>query len=327
MNPSAIWVIVEYEDGVVRPSVMEVLSEGRVIADKLGKELVAVILGEDIDVVLEKISGHPDTILNLYAPLLSTYNMYGYVDAICSIAKELEPYMIIAPSSLITMEFMPRLSFKLGTGMVSDVVKIWVDDENNLRVLRPIHGGRVFVEMEAQGEPPYILTTRPRSFEKKEGDKVSNLEKMEVSLDESSYPIKLVSKERRSLETIDLTEADIVVSGGRGLKAQENFSMIEELAALLGGAVGASRAVVDSKWRPHEEQVGKSGKSVAPELYMAIGISGAIHHIMGMDSSKYVIAINSDPDAPIFQHADYGVVDDLFAVVPALIKEIKNSGE
>ena len=188
---------------------------------------------------------------------------------------------------------------------------------------RPIHGGRVLARLKFLSARPMILSVRPKAFCLLQGDRQAKVERIQPALKPHLIRTRVMDRSLHQGERIELTEADVVISGGRGMKRPENFSLLENLAGLLKGAVGASRAVVDSQWRPQEEQVGKSGKTVSPDLYIACGISGAIHHIMGMDTSKVVVAINQDANALIFEYSDYGIVDDLFQVIPALIEEIK----
>ena len=189
--------------------------------------------------------------------------------------------------------------------------------------VRPIYGGKVLTEV-SPAAYPVIVTTRPNTFPVAEAaGGAGTLVEKQAGLDASAMHTKVLRVEQKQAGKVDLTEADTIVSGGRGLKAPENFALIEELAAVLGGAVGATRSVVDAGWRDVEDQVGKSGKTVSPKLYIAIGISGAIHHIMGMDTSKLVLAVNRDPNAIIFQYANYGIVGDLFEVVPAMTAELK----
>ena len=326
MSEGAVWVLVEHEDGKEKSVVHELLSQGRVVADRLGRELQAVLLGQDLEGLCERLQGHPDRILWVKDDSLSPYSAGGYVRAIHQLALQRRPLIILGSSSLRSLDFMPRLAARLGVGMASEVTGLEVTEGGAVRIRRPIHGGRLYAEMEPGGPPPHVLAVRPRSFGAMPGERRAWVEVIPWAIPGEEIRTRQVRKVARpDGGATDLAEARIVVSGGRGMKGPENFTLLEELAQLLGAAVGASRAVVDSKWRPTGDQVGKSGKTVSPDLYMAFGISGAVHHIMGMDTSKCVVAVNNDPKAPIFQVADYGVVDDLFQLLPALIEEIKRA--
>jgi len=191
-----------------------------------------------------------------------------------------------------------------------------------MKVIRPVHGGRALSEVSFASYPA-IVTTRPNSFPiEPSGSAPGEFVEKELGIS-AEVRTKVVRVEEVTKGKVDVTEADVIVTGGRGLKGPENFAMLEELATLLGGVVGATRSVVDAKWRDQEDQVGKSGKTVAPKLYIAVGLSGAIHHIMGMDTSKVIVAINKDENANIFNYADYGIVGDLFEVIPAMTEDIK----
>ena len=216
-----------------------------------------------------------------------------------------------------------RLAARLGAGMAQDCIEFSIED-SNLVAKRPIYAGKAYATVTFKGSPQ-IATARPNVFELNEPDESRSAEVIdaEFSLDDSQLKTRVAEFIQEAGGKVDLTEAEKIVSGGRGMKGPENYKILEELADLIDATVGASRSAVDSGWRPHSDQVGQTGKVVSPNLYIACGISGAIQHLAGMSTSKYIVAINKDPDAPIFQKADYGVVGDLFDVVPALTEEIK----
>lgn len=325
---SGIWVVVEHDEGEPRNVSLEILSGARSLVDHIGQELTALFLGDRIEGASQKLQGLPDRVLLMEDPLLADYTSDGYVTVIADLAQKGMPLAIMGGATLIGRDFLPRLAARLETGIASEVTGIEIGEDGSIMTERPIHGGRVLVHQHCPDRMPQVISVRPRTFQISEGSREAKVEMVSPDLDPEEIRVERMKKVIEKGHALDLTEADVVVSGGRGMKGPENFHLLEQLAGRLGGVVGASRSVVDSKWRPQEEQVGKSGKTVSPNLYIACGISGAVHHIMGMDSSKVVVAINQDQGAPIFSHADYGIVDDLFQVLPIIIDELgKNSGK
>lgn len=326
MERGGIWVWTEHHEGAERPVVHELLSRARQLADRFGKELVALIAGNNAEKASARIKGHPDTILLLEGDPSWAPESSHYLAALEGLCRRLEPSLILAPNTVRTMDWMPALAARLQRGMVSEVTALELTEDARARVTRPIHGGRFLVELEAEGPPPHLVAVRPRAFARVPGEREGRLEKLPVEAAEGTRAPEPLERSAQAAEGPDLAEASIVVAGGRGMGGPDGFSMLEELARLLGGAVGASRSVVDSGWRPASEQVGKSGKTVSADLYMAFGISGAVHHVMGMDTSRTVVAVNRDPNALIFQHSDYGVVDDIQEFLPMLIRQLKAEG-
>jgi electron transfer flavoprotein alpha subunit len=262
-----------------------------------------------------------DRLVNFTDAALQNYTAEGFALALANHARTIDPKLILAGATPIGRDFLPRVAVLLGVGIASDVTAIrW--EEEPMKVIRPVHGGRALSEVSFANYPA-IVTTRPNSFPiEPSGGAPGEFVERELGIS-GEVRTKVVRIGEVTKGKVDVTEADVIVTGGRGLKAPENFAMLEELATLLGGVVGATRSVVDAKWRDQEDQVGKSGKTVSPKLYIAVGLSGAIHHIMGMDTSKVIVAINKDPNATIFDYADYGIVGDLFEVLPAMTEDIK----
>ena len=317
-----ILVFVETKGDEAKKASLEVLSEGRRLAQSGRFKVEAAVLGPLSGKLAEKLLALTETLVHIDDPLLESYTPEAYAAAFAGYAKEANPKIIVAGATQTGRDFLPRVAVLLGCGIVSDVTAAaW--DTDPMSFVRPIYGGKVLTEV-SPAAYPVIVTTRPNTFPVAEaaGGAGTLIEK-QAGLDASAMHTKVLRVEQKQAGKVDLTEADTIVSGGRGLKAPENFALIEELAAVLGGTVGATRSVVDAGWRDVEDQVGKSGKTVSPKLYIAIGISGAIHHIMGMDTSKLVLAVNKDPNAIIFQYANYGIVGDLFEVVPAMTAELK----
>jgi len=320
-----VMTIVEQRDGEIRKISYELVSEGRRLADSLGQDVTAILLGSNIK---EKAStlGHygADRVLVADDLRLETYTTEAYVSVIAELVKASDPAILLIGASVQGRDLAARLSARLRVGMAQDCVSFSIED-GNLVAIRPIYAGKVYAKVTFSNSWPQTATTRPNVMTLNEPDTSKSAETIDAtfSLDDSALKTKLVDVMKDERGKVDLTEADKIVSGGRGMKGPENYKILEELADLIKATVGASRSAVDAGWRPHADQVGQTGKVVSPNLYIACGISGAIQHVAGMSTSKFIVAINKDPDAPIFQKADYGVVDDLFKVVPVLTEEIK----
>lgn len=320
-----VMTIAEQRDGEIRKVSYEVVSEGRRLADSLGQELTTLLLGSGIKDKAPTF-GHygADKVLVADDPRLETYTTDAYVAVISELVKANDPAILILGASVQGRDLSARLSARLGVGMAQDCTVFSIED-GNLVAIRPIYAGKAYAKMSFNDSWPQMATARPNVMTLNEPDESKSAEIIDAtfSLDDGSLKTKVVDTVKDESGKVDLTEADIIVSGGRGMKGPENYNILEELANVIGATVGASRSAVDAGWRPHTDQVGQTGKVVSPNLYIACGISGAIQHLAGMSTSKVIVAINRDPDAPIFQKADYGVVDDLFKVVPPLTEEIK----
>ena len=320
-----VMAIAEQRDGEIRKVSYEVVSEGRRLADFLGQNLTAILLGSNIR---DKAStfGHygANCVLVADDPRLETYTTDAYVSVIAQLVKANDPAILLLGASAGGKDLAARLSARLGVGMAQDCMVFSIEDEN-LVAVRPIYAGKAYVKVTFSDSWPQMASARPNvmTLNKPDTSKSAEIIDATFSLDDSTLKTKVIDVTRDEGGKIDLTESDKIVSGGRGMKGPENYNILEKLADLIGATVGASRSAVDAGWRPHTEQVGQTGKVVSPNLYIACGISGAIQHLAGMGTSRLIVAINKDPDAPIFQKADYGVVDDLFEVVPALTEEIK----
>lgn len=323
-----ILVIVEHRDGVLQRPSLEVLGEAKRLAEQLNnKETAVILLGWQLDSLGTELNRYgPDKIFALQNEMLKDYTAEGYTEAILKLLSTLqhyEPWTMLLSATSQGKDLAPRLASKLNAGLAQDCIKIEKGETGELIFIRPVYAGKLVAKVVIRSKNS-IATLRPKLFESPAPD--NSKEAVIVKDDIKIEPIKTTVKGliKDSQKKLDVSEADIIVSGGRGMKAPENFALLEELAKILGGAVGASRAAVDAGWRPHPDQVGQTGKVVTPKVYIACGISGAIQHLVGMSSSKCIVAINKDPNAPIFKKADYGIVGDLFEIVPALIKEIKS---
>lgn len=309
-----VLVIAEQVEGVFRKVTFEALSAAR----KLGADVNAVVLGSGIEEAAAELGKFGAAkILAADDAALADYTVDAYTNVLAEVISQARPAVVILGATTQGKELAGRLSARLDAGLATDCVALKMED-GQITATRSIYGGKVLADVTLIGEP-VIVALRPNIIAAEEAPAAGVVEKVAVNVGE--VRTRVISKQ---LETgkIDLTEAEVVVSGGRGMGGSD-FSIIEALAEPLGAAVGASRSAVDEGWRSAADQVGQTGKTVSPNLYIACGISGAIQHLAGMSSSKVIVAINKDPDAPIFQKADYGVVADLFDVVPALTEEVK----
>lgn len=324
---SGVWVYAEQRDGVIAPVVLELLGKARELADDLQAELSAVLLGHEIGhLTSELIAYGADKVVVVDDPALKHFQDEPYAKAVSEMIEKHKPAVVLAGATVIGRSFIPRVAIDVHTGLTADCTGLGIDPENgNLQQTRPAFGGNIMATILTPNHRPQMATVRHRVFDPLlKDDNRSGIvveENVNFDLDETGTQWLGFDKEKTTL--VNLAEANIIVSGGRGLKEAKNFSMLEELAEAVDGAVGASRAAVDAEWIAYAHQVGQTGKTVKPNIYIACGISGAIQHLAGMSSSDYIIAINKDPDAPIFKAADLGIVGDLFEIVPKLAKRIK----
>ena len=317
-----ILVVAEHREGTLRKVSFEMLGEGTRLAEKMGCAVEAALLGSGV-------AGMADTLAHYGAskvyladdPALERYSSEGYTAVLARLIKDIEPAVVFIAASSRGKDLAPRLATRLGVALASDCTGFDVAD-GRLHIIRPIFAGKAIATV-VEKSTPQMATVRPNVLEPLEPDTSKTADVEAIPVEVGDIRAKVVDLVKTAGERVDLTEAQIIVSGGRGMKGPENFKLLEELAAVLGAAVGASRAAVDAGWIDHSHQVGQTGKTVTPNLYIACGISGAIQHLAGMRTSKYIVAINKDPDAPIFQVADYGIVGDLFEVVPVLTQEFK----
>jgi len=317
-----ILAFIETKDGEPRKVSLELLSEGRKLAREGRFVLEAVAFGKVSETAKEKVCAYADRFVHITDPVLDLYTAEGYALALCRHAEATKPAVILAGATRIGRDFLPRTAVLLKTGIASDVTEIR-RSEDSIKVIRPMYGGKVLAEVSFTSAPA-IITVRPNSFGVEAPDgKAGEYTQSRLDIPPGDIRTQVKGVEGATRSKADLTEADLIVSGGRGLKSAENFKLIEDMAEVIGATVGATRSVVDAKWRDQEDQVGKSGKTVSPKLYIAAGISGAIHHIMGMDTSKVVLAINKDPNAIIFNYADYGIAGDALEILPLMTEELK----
>jgi electron transfer flavoprotein alpha subunit len=319
-----ILVYIEVREGKVKKSSLEVLSEAKRRADELGQEVVAVLVGHGLEPLAPEVSQYgAKKIIVLDNPLLSSYSPSGYAHALTELCQELVPKAIFFTGTSMGKDLAPRLAAKLGVSLASDCIQTAVNDDN-LEVVRPIYAGKAFATFRFKSSP-IMASLRPNVFPLgTPGDGQGDAEKRDVVIPEDQVKDHVEEVLKEEGAELDVTEAEIIVTGGRGLKGPENFDLLRELTRILPhSAVGASRSAVDAGWIDHQHQVGQTGKTVSPNLYLAFGVSGAIQHLAGMSSSKVIVAVNKDAEAPIFKVADFGVVGDLFQVLPPFKEELK----
>ncbi|MFQ5594288.1 MAG: electron transfer flavoprotein subunit alpha/FixB family protein [Anaerolineae bacterium] len=318
-----ILVIAEQRDGELKKVTFEILGKAQALAAELGGQAAAVVLGNGVADTAGTLAQYGAG--KVYVgddPALDAYSPDGWASVIAELAGRTEPAAILGPATSFGKDLLPRVAAKLGAGVASDVTGLEVSD-GRLLIKRPIYAGKAIATVRVNTDPQ-VATVRPNTFPVRDPDAGANADV--EALDLAGYEALAVATDVVTAggEKLDVAEAEIIVSGGRGMGGPENYHILEELAAILPNAgVGASRASVDAGWRPHADQVGQTGKTVSPNLYIACGISGAVQHLAGMKTSKYIVAINKDQEAPIFKVADYGIVADLFDVVPKLTEEVK----
>lgn len=317
-----VWIVAELREGAFRKVSYELASTARKLADALGSTVSAVVLGSGVEGIAGQLGKYGvDKVFVADNAALEPYTTDAHAAAVAKVVKENDPAILLFAASAQGKDLSARVVGKLATGMASDCTDIKIAD-GKMVATRPMYAGKCYGEVVVSGSPQ-VASLRPNVFPVVENAKAGEVVKFDAALDAAALKTKVVDVQKDTSGAIDVSEANIIVSGGRGMKGPENYVILEELAGVLKGAVGASRAAVDAGWRPLKDQVGQTGKTVSPNLYIACGISGAIQHLAGMSSSKYIVAINKDAEAPIFQKADYGIVDDLFKVVPEVTKECK----
>ncbi len=328
---SGVWTFAEQRDGKLTRVARQLVGKARQLADILGVRVETVLLGHKIaDLAQELIQCGADNVYLIDHPLLENYQTDLYTKAIYDLTMEKKPEIFIFGATHMGRDLAPRLAQRITTGLTADCTELTIDEvERLLLQTRPAFGGNIMATITCKNHRPQMATVRPGVFREPEKDptRKGNVINITPEISESNILTHLVKFLKLEKRIVKLEEAEVIVSGGRGLKKPENFSLIQELADLLGGEVGASRAAVDAGWISKDHQVGQTGKTVSPKLYIACGISGAIQHRAGMQTSETIVAINKDPEAPIFKIADIGLVGDLFKVVPKLISVLKAKKE
>ena len=317
-----ILAFAEQRNGQFKKTAFEIVKAAKIIADQLNAEVVAVVVGNSIASIAAQLGGYgASKVIAVEDARLELYSTTAYSKIVAEIAQQESAEIVLFPASELGKDIAPRVAVKLQAGLAAGCTALTVEN-GTIKATRPVYAGKGLIDVTVTTGTK-IFTLRPNVFTAGDSNgSTAAVETRKIELSDSDFGA-MVKEVKAASGKKDVTEADIIVSGGRGLKGPEHFAMIEALADSFGGAVGASRAVVDAGWRPHDEQVGQTGKTVSPTLYVAVAISGAVQHLAGMSSSKYIVAINKDKDAPIFSVADYGIVGDAFEIVPAITAEIK----
>jgi len=322
-----IWVFIEQKNGKVQSISYELLGKAQDLAKKLGSQVSGVLIGNNMDDQLDEIIWHgADNIYLVEAPEIANFQDEPYTNILVELIKKHKPEILLSGATSIGRSLIARVAIKHKTGLTADCTGLDIDqDKKILLQTRPAFGGNIMATIICPNYRPQMSTVRHKVFQPIAADKHRKgkiiREKFDLSMYTSRTKLIDIVEEIESL--VNIAEADIIVSGGRGMGGPENFKLLEELAHVIGGAVGASRAAIDSGWMPYSHQVGQTGRTVAPKIYIACGISGQIQHIVGMSSSKIIVAINKDPEAPIFKYATYGIVGDVLKIVPELTKKFK----
>jgi len=324
--PNEIWVFAEQQDGKVRKVAFELLSACMEFSKKTRQEVSAILLGSRLHDGIKSLTPFVDKIYCVDDPNLMPYTSDAYLTNMAPLVKEHQPSVLLGGATSTGKDLFPRLAMHLQTGYTPDCIDVSMGEDGRLVATRPLFGGKVFAEMTFSGAKPQMATVRNNTFIVNDNpSKSAKVISVTPRTDLSSLKKKVIGLEKAAGTKLDITEADIVVAAGRGIKGPQHFKLMEDLADVLNASVGTSRAVVDEGWRDVKDQIGKSGKNISAKLYMAFGISGAIHHILGIGTCKTVVAVDTDPNALIFNYADYGIVGDLFQIIPALTDELKKS--
>ncbi|HCA80736.1 MAG TPA: electron transfer flavoprotein subunit alpha [Bacteroidetes bacterium] len=317
-----ILVFAEQRENKFKKPAFEAVRAARNVADQLGGEVIGLVIGGAVQSIAATLGGYGATrVCVAEDPRLAMYSPTAYAKIIAAVAQAQQADVVMLPATSMGKDLAPRVAVKLDAGLAADCIALKVEG-GEIVATRPVYAGKALTDVKMTSALK-MFTLRPNVFSAGESaDASAPVEAASLALADQDFTC-VVKEIKQSSGKLDVAEADIIVTGGRGMKGPEHFGIIEQLAQALGGAVGASRAVVDAGWRPHEEQVGQTGKTVSPSLYIAVAVSGAIQHLAGMSSSKYIVAINKDKDAPIFQAATYGIVGDAFEIIPALTAEVK----
>jgi electron transfer flavoprotein alpha subunit len=316
-------VFIENRNAVIKKASLEALSTANLLtAQAGGGKVSALIIGKNSDGLIGTIKEYgPDIIYMIDSADADIYNAKIYTNIMLKCMESAKPKLVLSAHTSMATDFLPMSAALTGAGMVTDCIEIKIEG-GKLKAKKPIYAGKIIAEFESASDICFV-TLRPKVFKIEKKQKESVVEKLAISIDKSKIKAVLKNTLKAESEEMDVSEADVIVSGGRGVKGPEGFQPLHELAKLLNGAVGASRSAVDSGWISHPHQVGQTGKTVSPNLYLACGISGKIQHLAGMSSSKHIVAVNKDPEAPIFGLCDLGIIGDLFKVIPATLEEIK----
>lgn len=321
-----IYVFAEQRDGKLQKVGIELVGKARELADDLGEKVVVMLIGSDVKRNADKLIRHgADKVIVVEDPMLKEYVTEPYTKAVTKIIKDKDPNIVLYGASAIGRDLAPRVASRVHTGLTADCTKLDIDQETKLLLMtRPAFGGNIMATIVCENFTPQMATVRPGVMKALPADstRTGEIEELKIEFVEADMNVKIRQVIMSDKKAVDITEAKVLVSGGRGVGSPERFEMLNNLAEALGGEVSSSRVAVESGWIEHDRQVGQTGKTVRPDLYMACGISGAIQHVAGMEGSEFIVAINKDENAPIFNVADLGIVGDINTILPKLTDEI-----
>ncbi|MCH4888499.1 electron transfer flavoprotein subunit alpha/FixB family protein [Acidaminobacter sp. JC074] len=323
---SGVTVFCEQRESEISKVSFELIGKGRDIADEIGVKVTAVVLGHGIDAKCDKlIHFGADEVIYVDDKALELYTTEAYTQALTAVLEETKPEIVLIGATSIGRDLGPRVSSRLNTGLTADCTRLEVGEEKELLMTRPAFGGNIMATIICPDHRPQMSTVRPGVMTMLEEDtsRIGSIRRVDVTFTDAISRVKILEVVKEEKEEVNIADATILVSGGRGVGSKTNFDTLHDVADMLGGTISASRAVIDSGWFDHSRQVGQTGTTVRPDVYMACGISGAIQHVAGMEESDYIIAINKDAEAPIFDIADFGIVGDVNKVLPHLIEELK----
>lgn len=321
-----VYVFVEQREGVIQNVGLELLGKAKELADALNEKVYAMLLGHDLTTQAQEcIAYGADTVLRVDAPELATYVTEPYAQAIYQIIRDNKPSIVLIGATTIGRDLGPRLSARVETGLTADCTGLEISEERDLLMTRPAFGGNLMATIICKEHRPQMSTVRPGVMRmgQRDENRKGTIEDVKINFDKSKFRVRVLETVKQTKNLVDITEAHVLISGGRGVGNAEGFDMLRAMANTIGAEVSASRAMVDAGVLGHERQVGQTGKTVRPDLYFAMGISGAIQHLAGMEESEYIIAINKDKFAPIFNVADLGIVGDVRKIVPLLTEKLK----
>ncbi|MDH6353922.1 electron transfer flavoprotein alpha subunit [Dysgonomonas sp. PH5-45] len=321
-----VYVFVEQREGVIQNVALELLNKARELAGTLNEKVCAILCGYNVSAMAQEVIAYgADIVLCVDAPELEHYVTEPYVQAVAKILKDRKPSVVLIGATTIGRDLGPRLSARMETGLTADCTALAVSDDGDLLMTRPAFGGNLMATIICKEHRPQMSTVRPGVMRMgtKDTNRTGDVERVEINFDSSRFKVKILETVKEQKDKIDITEAKILVSGGRGVGNVETFKLLDELAKTINAEISSSRAMVDAGLVSHDRQVGQTGKTVRPDVYFALGISGAIQHLAGMEESDYIIAINKDKYAPIFQVADLGIVGDVKQIVPLLTARLK----
>ena len=319
--PNGIIVFIEHRQGAINKTSFEAVAAAQQLGSALGQEVLAVVLGADASLAGEVTGYNVARVVSAESPKLADYTPDAYADAMEQVVRARDPQYVILPHTYLVRDFAPKLAARFGKGLISDCIRMKAEG-GNVTFTRRLFLGKMDADVIAKGEPPVFASFQSGAYRSDQAEKGGSAQVESLAVEVGDVRMQPEAPFQEMKQAVDLTKAEVIVAIGRGIKSQENIALAQKLADALGGDIAASRPICDAGWLPIDRQIGSSGQTVAPKLYIALGISGAIQHLVGMKNAGTIVAVNKDPEAPIFDIADFGIVGDLFDVVPTLTEEI-----